>query len=179
MFWSAAIQPSQRSVWMAGEYVKAQPVKMTAEWCGNTFFIQETKILEYFLNGFTSTSHAERLSLVTTGIRKFYSAQKCAITFTCELNVAACVHISKCLVFHYLLHNLLFSHKMMTFENPKHCSESSSESTTVCIATALFIALFTKLRKKKKVTSDGNSSSLHVCPSSDCAYSRSANEKPK
>lgn len=31
---------SQRSVWMAGEYEKAQPVEMTAEWCGN--------ILEYF-----------------------------------------------------------------------------------------------------------------------------------
>lgn len=31
---------SQRSVWMAGDYVKAQPVEMTAEWCGN--------ILEYF-----------------------------------------------------------------------------------------------------------------------------------
>lgn len=60
---------------MAGEYVKAQPVEMTAEWCGN--------ILEYFLNGFTSTRHTERLSLVTTGILKFYNAQKCAITFTC------------------------------------------------------------------------------------------------
>lgn len=89
------------------------------------------------------------------------------------------VHISNCLVFHYFLHNVMFSNNMLTFTNPKQCSESSNESTTVCVSAALVIALFTNLRKKKKVTSDSDSSFLHVCPSSDCVYSRSANEKPK
>lgn len=34
---------SQRSVWISGQYVKAQPVKMTAEWCGNTLSSRKWK----------------------------------------------------------------------------------------------------------------------------------------